>query len=99
MNALNDLFQQPALHRLGWVLVHFLWQGAGIGLLLAVALRLLNKASSHLRYLVICGALLSCAIAPAITWAVLARQPAPSRFSQGSVENVESPTPTTLKPA
>ena len=98
MNALAHLFQQPSFHRVGWVLVHFLWQGVGIGLLLGMLLRLLNKASSHLRYLVICGALLACGTAPAITWAVLVRQDAPSRFSREPLENLATRSPITLKP-
>jgi hypothetical protein len=74
MKTLIFLAREPSLQRLGWVLIHFLWQGAGIGLALASLLPLLNRASAHLRYLVICGALLACAIAPMVTWVVLERQ-------------------------
>jgi len=81
VNALHSLLQQPSFHRVGWVLVHFLWQGLGISLLLALALRLLARASSHLRYLVICGGLLLCGTAPLLTWAVLAHQAALFRLS------------------
>ena len=74
MNAILFLARDPLVQRLGWVLIHFLWEGAGIGLALAILLPLLNRASSHLRYLVICAALLACAIAPVVTRVVLARQ-------------------------
>ncbi|MGB8354571.1 MAG: M56 family metallopeptidase [Chthoniobacteraceae bacterium] len=86
MNTLHSLFQQPAFHRAGWVLVHFLWQGLGIALLLAVALRLSARASSHFRYLVICGGLLLCGIAPVITWTLLDHQAAPFRLSPESAQ-------------
>ncbi len=45
---------------LGWTILHSLWQGILIYLLLQVCLRLLRKrSSSHLRYLLLSGALLS----------------------------------------
>ncbi|NRB50135.1 MAG: M56 family metallopeptidase [Saprospiraceae bacterium] len=45
---------------LGWTILHSLWQGSLIYLLLQVCLRLLRKrSSSHLRYLLLSGALLS----------------------------------------
>lgn len=89
MNSLLSLAREPSLQRLGWVLIHFLWQGSGIGLALAVLLPLLNQASSHLRYLVISAALLGCAIAPAVTWAVLARQePGPFQYPHAAAGNL-----------
>jgi ankyrin repeat protein/beta-lactamase regulating signal transducer with metallopeptidase domain len=69
-----NLFSEPWVERLGWVLIHFLWQGAGIALLLAVALRLLTRASSHLRYVAIGSALLLCAVMPVVTWILLSPQ-------------------------
>src|SRR5579871_426714 len=55
-----------SINVLGWTLLHFLWQGALIALLLAVSNRLLRGASAHVRYLSACGALalmLLCAMA------------------------------------
>jgi beta-lactamase regulating signal transducer with metallopeptidase domain/biopolymer transport protein ExbD len=74
MNTLILLAREPWLTRLGWVLIHFLWQGAAVGMILAALLSLLNRASAQVRYLVICLAFLACAIAPLATWAILARQ-------------------------
>lgn len=52
---------------LGWTILHSLWQGALIFLLLQACLRLLrNRSSSHLRYLLLSGALLSL-----FSWVVL----------------------------
>jgi ankyrin repeat protein/beta-lactamase regulating signal transducer with metallopeptidase domain len=80
MNLLANFFAEAWIERLGWVLIHFLWEGTFIALVLALLLRLLVQASSPARYAVTAGALLACALAPAITWAVLNSQagmPAP----------------------
>ncbi|BDU16809.1 M56 family metallopeptidase [Lysobacter auxotrophicus] len=49
---------------LGRALLHFLWQGALIGLLAAIALHLLRDARPQARYAVACSALLLCALVP-----------------------------------
>jgi len=49
---------------LGRALLHFLWQGALIGLLAALALRLLRDARPQARYAVACAALALCALVP-----------------------------------
>jgi hypothetical protein len=41
-----------SIHVAGWTLVHFLWQGALVGLVAAAALRLLYSASAQTRYAV-----------------------------------------------
>jgi hypothetical protein len=35
MSAVDLMFQQPWVTRAGWTLVHFLWQGSVIAILLA----------------------------------------------------------------
>ena len=51
----------------GWALVHFLWQGTIIALVLACVLALLHKRSAQFRYAVCCFALSLMVIAPLIT--------------------------------
>src|SRR5581483_11635717 len=53
---------------LGWSLVHFLWQGAVVALLLAGYLRLLRPRSANARYLTACAALPVMAACPGLTW-------------------------------
>ena len=62
---MTDLLAQlvPALGR---ALLHFLWQGALIGLLAAWALRLLRDARPQTRYAVACFAMLLCAMVPTV---------------------------------
>ena len=56
---------------LGRTLLDFLWQGAVIGLLAAVALQALRNARPQARYAVACIALLACLLVPAIELLVL----------------------------
>ncbi|WP_338770280.1 M56 family metallopeptidase [Massilia sp. METH4] len=58
---------------LGWTLVHFLWQGALVGVLTAVALAALRGARPQLRYAVACAGLLACVLWPAVTLALRLR--------------------------
>ena len=51
----------------GWTLVHFVWEGAAIALLAAIALRLLHTSRPQARYLVACAALAAMLAAPAVT--------------------------------
>ncbi len=50
---------------LGWALIHFLWQGALLGLATALALRGLRGARPQTRYALAYGSLLLCAALPA----------------------------------
>ena len=84
MNTMIDLLHTPSVERLGWVLIHFLWEGATIALLLAAILSFLTRASSHIRYLVICGALLAAVVAPVATWMVLPHNEGVSQFTPPS---------------
>jgi ankyrin repeat protein/beta-lactamase regulating signal transducer with metallopeptidase domain len=108
MNVLVNLFSETWARRLGWVLIHFLWEGTVIALVLAILLRLLTNASSHTRYILAGIALLICAIAPAITWTMSAPHEAgsspmtelgPVNLSQ-SQDRISSPSialPTSLE--
>lgn len=64
---LENIFSQELVQRLGWTLVHFLWQGAAVAILLAVALRLLRKASADARYCLACAALGLIVLLPIVT--------------------------------
>lgn len=72
MNTAQILFLHPWVERLGWALVHFLWQGLAIAVLYASARRVLPRASSpNARYLLACAALAAMVAAPLMTWAML----------------------------
>ena len=51
MNAVKFILLSPLVEHLGWGLLHFLWQGALIAVLLALAPWILRKRSPNARYL------------------------------------------------
>ena len=53
------------VHAAGWALLHFLWQGALLGIGSAILLRMMGGARPGARYAVACGALLACLVWPA----------------------------------
>ena len=72
MNAIQILSSQPWVERLGWTLVHFLWQGLSIAVLYAAARRAVARTSSpNARYLLACAALAAMMAAPLVTWGVM----------------------------
>jgi hypothetical protein len=67
MNALSALLSPDVIETTGWALVHFLWQGALVGLALGAALRSVHTGRSSLRYTICCVALAIMAFLPVIT--------------------------------
>jgi beta-lactamase regulating signal transducer with metallopeptidase domain len=57
---------------IGWTLIHFAWQGAAVGLVTAVALRLCQRRSANARYAIACVALMTMLASAVITAGVLA---------------------------
>ena len=72
MNPIQILSSQPWVERLGWTLVHFLWQGLLIAALYAGARRCAAlKSSPSSRYLLAGIALAAMMAAPLVTWSVM----------------------------
>jgi uncharacterized protein (TIGR03435 family) len=72
MNAMQMLSSEAWVERLGWTLVHFLWQGLLIALLYAAARRMMARRSSpNGRYLLACAALAGMMAAPPATWLLI----------------------------
>jgi len=74
MNQLLPLVREPWAQALGWSLLHFLWQGATLGLLAWLLLALLRGASAKARYGTACAFLLLMAAAPVATFLLLRHQ-------------------------
>jgi beta-lactamase regulating signal transducer with metallopeptidase domain/protocatechuate 3,4-dioxygenase beta subunit len=69
MNALELAFGLPWMARLGWTLVHFLWQGTVIAAAYAMADGLGGRLlSARARYALACAALTTMAMAPPVTF-------------------------------
>lgn len=67
MNTLETLLGYEWNQTAGWVLLHFLWQGTSIGLLLFSVLSLLPRRSAQVRYVAACAALVLMLLAPLST--------------------------------
>lgn len=78
---------------LGWSLLHFLWEGAIVSVLLAVALTALRRASARIRYGVNCAALILMLLAFVITLGELRTVPAPGHFVAASAALRVAPEP------
>jgi beta-lactamase regulating signal transducer with metallopeptidase domain len=74
MTPILTLLQHPLAQTLGWTLLHFLWQGAALGLLAWTALLLLRGASAKARYGLACACLLLMVAAPVATFLLLQPQ-------------------------
>ena len=58
----------PLVERLGWTLIHSLWEGAVVWIGLQVTLRVLSRSSANIRHLVACVALVLTIVAPWVTY-------------------------------
>jgi beta-lactamase regulating signal transducer with metallopeptidase domain len=52
MPAIDSWMHQPAAQAVGWALLQFVWQGAAVGALTALALAALKRSASDIRYVV-----------------------------------------------
>lgn len=68
MNTLETVLSQPIVERIGWTLIHFLWQGAALALLLGMALLVLRPKKANIRYLLACGCLALMVLLPVSTF-------------------------------
>ena len=68
MHAIQTFLARPEVERLGWMLLHFVWQGALIAALSGLAFVAFRRASAHLRYLIACSALVAMAACLPATW-------------------------------
>ncbi|NQU40817.1 MAG: M48 family metalloprotease [Lentisphaerae bacterium] len=71
MSSLQSILAHAVVWKLGWVLVHSLWQAVAVAVVLAIVLGLLRKAAATTRYLVSCMALILMVALPVVTmWMV-----------------------------
>ena len=83
--------------RVGWTLVHFLWQGTAAAGILALMLWLAKGRSPRLRYGLACLVLTAMAVAPVATWHHLGQPQTASRafvnLSNKAIPDSQSATP------
>ena len=83
---LGSFLSQPWVDSLGWTLLHFVWQGALIALILAAILIFLRRSTPQKRYAAACLAMLSMVVSATAT--LLGAYP---------VSSSSQPIPTALK--
>ena len=86
MNALEQMFSEQFMYALGWTLLHSLWQGALIGLIVAVTIVLLHRYTARLRYFINSISLFALAALAVVTFFTsyaTYRPDQPVRYDQG----------------
>lgn len=79
MNAVETVLSGPEAQAIGWALLHFVWQGALIGVLTSIILTLLRQSAADVRYVVSTVALSLMFTMPVVTGTQLWRA-VPDRF-------------------
>lgn len=64
---LDHILSQQIVQKVGWTLVHFVWQAAAVAALLAMIFCALRKSAANLRYLAACLALILTVLLPIAT--------------------------------
>jgi beta-lactamase regulating signal transducer with metallopeptidase domain len=67
MNVIGPMLDHPLAHRLGWALLHSVWEGALVGAVFAVVRLGLRRWSPNARYVAACTMLVVLVAAPVIT--------------------------------
>lgn len=96
MTVIESMLNHPLLERLGWTLLHFLWQGTLAALALAVAMLPLRRCSPVARHAAAGLCLLAMALLPLITFCYLTPRtgpPAPGVSAHGEARHAASPAP------
>src|SRR5258705_3015875 len=83
----------PFFEIAGWTLIHFVGQGAAIGLATAAALRLAARRSPDVRYLVACAGLAVMVAAPVVTARLLSAQAATAATIAGAAAPIVAGRP------
>ena len=84
----------PWMHVAGWVLVHFMWQGAVIAAAAAFMLRVCRTHSASLRYAIACGAMATMLVGVIATAIVVE----PPRASAAVRRDLRTPVTQTARP-
>src|SRR4051812_6670628 len=90
IETLHAMLQAASVERLGWTLIHFLWEGTAIACVLAVMLLALRHCSARARHCAALVALLAMAALPVLTFALLPA-PAPPTTVAPSAVRVAAP--------
>lgn len=68
MSTVHAILDHPAVLQWGWVLAHFLWQGAILGLFAWLLAACTSRSAARVRYILLTVCLFIAAILPVVTW-------------------------------
>jgi bla regulator protein blaR1 len=71
MNLLDNAIGHDTTNALGWTLVHSVWQGFAIFILVWAILKFLANTSSHVRYAVTCAGMLTVLVTSVVTFTMV----------------------------
>ena len=99
MSNLASWISPEVLRTLGWTLLHFLWQGAGLAALFAVASAVCRSASA--RYALAVGSLVLMLVSPVVTftWLYAQANPAVRTGTEGALAGAETSTQNATAPS
>jgi beta-lactamase regulating signal transducer with metallopeptidase domain len=80
------LIDHPLIATLGWTLTHFVWQGAVLGLVAFILLRVARPERASTRYLIGVGTLAAMLLVPVVTFVSTSGATASSRVSWRSID-------------
>jgi prepilin-type processing-associated H-X9-DG protein len=90
MFTIENFISYEVVQKIGWVLLHFIWQAAVIAMVMAVILRIMRRFSANLRYIVACLTLLIIVVLPFITMQFIkvSTPPAAAKIIPDTIEPV-----------
>lgn len=65
--SVENVLCGPMVERIGWTLIHFLWQGAALAVMLSAELVLLRRSKANVRYIAACLTLALMVFVPCVT--------------------------------
>ena len=93
--ALENILSQEIIQRLGWTLLHFVWQATAVALLLAILLTALRKSTANVRYIMACAAMGLIVLLPIVTMSLV---PVSNRQPIAGVESPPAPVMVSMQP-
>ncbi len=73
--SLENILSQEIVQKLGWTLLHFVWQATAVALLAAILLAGLRKAAAGIRYIIACTAMGLIVLLPIVTMLLVPASP------------------------
>ncbi|MCX6233718.1 MAG: hypothetical protein NT175_03195 [Bacteroidetes bacterium] len=91
MNLLGITISDQIVHALGWTLIHSLWQGAVIGLLMAGVMAYLRHRNARFRYMAYIAGLLLLFTASVITYSIISHHDGPVKQITSEQKTINDP--------